>query len=68
MHLTNEQKQEPDWPVLIKEYRLSLNLSRQKFGKIYGVTRATVFYWETARHQAPYQVTWDVLRHLEEAR
>lgn len=53
------------WPDLIKEYRLSLGLSRKGFGERYGVSRIAVIHWEQARNEAPYAVTWDVMVWLE---
>ena len=66
MTLQTPPQRKPDWPALIRNYRLSRSLSQEEFGKLYGVSRVAVLYWETGRNQAPYQVTWDVLRFTPE--
>lgn len=65
MQLNDTHKQPPDWPQLIREYRLSLTLSRKEFAVLYNVSRQAVYYWETGKREAPGPVTLDVLRYLQ---
>lgn len=54
-----------NWPKLIKQYRLSLDLSRTQFGERFNVSRVAVYYWESGQAEAPYAVTWEVLQYLK---
>jgi len=66
--LTTQQKKDHDWPKLVSEYRVSLELTLEKFGLRYGVTKQSVSYWEKGVNAIPNQVTWDILQWLEDAK
>jgi DNA-binding transcriptional regulator YiaG len=64
MKLQKKHKRSINWAHLIKEYRLELNLSVVEFAAKYGVSRASVYYWESGQREAPYRVTEDILQAL----
>lgn len=43
-------------PKQIKELRLSLMLTQKEFGELFGVSRMTVYAWETGRYTPSFRV------------
>lgn len=43
-------------PKQIKELRLSLMLTQKEFGELLGVSRMTVYAWETGRYTPSFRV------------
>jgi len=49
------------WPTLIRNYRHDRGLSAMEFSQYFGVSRQTVYFWESGHREAPYRVTQEVL-------
>lgn len=63
MKLTNKstKRKQYNWSRLVKKYRLSLGVSMEEFGKVYGVTRQAVFKWEAGDSNPPIGVCLAIL-------
>lgn len=50
---TDTQKVLPEWAITIKQARLDLGESMEKFGARFGVTKMAVSYWESGQADPP---------------
>ena len=60
MKLTDHLKL-PDWPYLIKDYRIYLGLSVFQFSELYHVSRQSAYNWERGKIPPPANLTHDIL-------
>lgn len=58
MKLTQSIKQTPRWATLVRQARNRLKLSQEDFGKLFGVSQASVSDWERGINEPSGDVTW----------